>query len=45
MRAAGIHTVQSPAEIGQTVARIMQKPKGAIKKPVAAKTKRVKKRK
>jgi len=33
LRAAGIHTVESPAEIGQTIARILGKPKS---KPKAA---------
>jgi succinyl-CoA synthetase alpha subunit len=33
MRAAGIHTVQSPADIGSTVARVLGKGKSAAKKP------------
>jgi len=43
MRAAGIHTVQSPAEIGHTLARVLggRKPaKPAAKKKIAAKSKR-----
>jgi succinyl-CoA synthetase alpha subunit len=36
LRAAGIHTVQSPAEIGETMARVLSKPK----KKSRAKTKR-----
>jgi succinyl-CoA synthetase alpha subunit len=31
MRAAGIHTVQSPAEIGHTLSRVLGKPKPAAK--------------
>lgn len=39
MRAAGIHTVQSPAEIGQTLARVLGKSKSTTKtKPVARKS-------
>jgi succinyl-CoA synthetase alpha subunit len=37
LRAAGIHTVQSPAEIGETMARVLGKAKGASR---AAPTKR-----
>ncbi len=43
MRAAGIHTVQSPAEIGHTVARVLggrKAAKPAAKKKTAAKSKR-----
>ena len=42
MRAAGIHTVQSPADIGQTIAAILgkSKSKAAPKKKSATKTKR-----
>jgi succinyl-CoA synthetase alpha subunit len=43
MRAAGIHTVQSPAEIGHTVAAILGKSKtkaGAKKKPAGKQRKR-----
>jgi len=43
MRAAGIHTVQSPAEIGHTVARVLGGRKAAkpsAKKKTAAKAKR-----
>ncbi len=43
MRAAGIHTVQSPAEIGHTVARVLggrNAAKPAAKKKTAAKSKR-----
>jgi len=43
MRAAGIHTVQSPAEIGHTVARVLGRRKAtkpAAKKKTAAKSKR-----
>ena len=43
MRAAGIHTVQSPAEIGHTVARVLggrKAAKPAAKKKAAAKSKR-----
>ena len=43
MRAAGIHTVQSPADIGSTLARVLQKskskPKSAGKKTVKTKRK------
>jgi len=42
MRAAGIHTVQSPADIGQTVAALMRKSKS---KPRAAAKRKAKKRK
>jgi succinyl-CoA synthetase alpha subunit len=52
LRAAGIHTVQSPAEIGQAMAAVLGKsrsrstPKASAKKIAAAKAKkRVKKRK
>jgi succinyl-CoA synthetase alpha subunit len=37
MRAAGIHTVQSPAEIGHTLARVLGKSKPPSKKKSAAK--------
>jgi succinyl-CoA synthetase alpha subunit len=37
MRAAGIHTVQSPAEIGHTLARVLGKPKAAVKKKSSSK--------
>jgi succinyl-CoA synthetase alpha subunit len=37
LRAAGIHTVESPAEIGQTIARILGKPKSKSKPKAAAK--------
>jgi succinyl-CoA synthetase alpha subunit len=42
MRAAGIHTVQSPADIGETIAKVLGKssPKSAPKKKAAAKSKR-----
>jgi succinyl-CoA synthetase alpha subunit len=43
MRAAGIHTVQSPAEIGHTVARVLggrKAAKSAAKKKTAAKAKK-----
>jgi succinyl-CoA synthetase alpha subunit len=42
MRAAGIHTVQSPADIGETIAKVLGKSKGkaAQKKKATAKTKR-----
>jgi succinyl-CoA synthetase alpha subunit len=49
LRAAGIHTVQSPADIGQTIARVMGKSKAkSVSKPrakskPAAKSKRRKK--
>jgi succinyl-CoA synthetase alpha subunit len=43
LRAAGIHTVQSPAEIGATVARVLGKSK-ARAKPTASGTKRTKKK-
>jgi succinyl-CoA synthetase alpha subunit len=36
MRAAGIHTVQSPADIGQTVASVLGKSKSAAKKKSAS---------
>jgi succinyl-CoA synthetase alpha subunit len=39
MRAAGIHTVQSPADIGQTVASVLGQSKSAAKKKSAAKPK------
>jgi succinyl-CoA synthetase alpha subunit len=39
MRAAGIHTVQSPADIGLTLATAIGKHKGAAKKSAAAKSK------
>jgi len=37
LRAAGIHTVESPAEIGQTIAGILGKPKSKSKPKAAAK--------
>jgi succinyl-CoA synthetase alpha subunit len=46
LRAAGIHTVQSPAEIGEIMARVLGKstsksrPKAAKEKSVAGKTKK-----
>jgi succinyl-CoA synthetase alpha subunit len=45
MRAAGIHTVQSPAEIGHTMAKAMgkHKSKGSAKKKPASKSKPAKK--
>src|ERR1700722_1837457 len=40
MRAAGIHTIQSPADIGETIARVMgSKPKLSAKRKIAAKKK------
>jgi len=43
MRAAGIHTIQSPADIGETIARVMSnsksKPKSSTKPKAAAKKK------
>src|ERR1700720_3461606 len=41
MRAAGIHTIQSPADIGETIARVMgaSKPKSSAKQKTAAKKK------
>jgi succinyl-CoA synthetase alpha subunit len=49
LRAAGIHTVQSPAEIGETMARVLGKPStgsNAAKRSAAGKAKeKVKKRK
>jgi hypothetical protein len=50
MRAAGIRTVQSPAEIGHTMAAALSKSKSkakpaAAKKKVAGKTKKVTKKK
>jgi succinyl-CoA synthetase alpha subunit len=41
MRAAGIHTIQSPADIGGTIARVMgaSKPKSSAKQKPAAKKK------
>jgi succinyl-CoA synthetase alpha subunit len=39
MRAAGIHTVQSPADIGQTVASVLGKSKPTAKKRSKAKSK------
>ena len=36
LRAAGIHTVESPAEIGQTIARILGKPKSKSAPKAAA---------
>lgn len=36
LRAAGIHTVQSPAEIGETMARVLGKSKGASRTVAAA---------
>ena len=44
MRAAGIYTVQSPAEIGETMARILGKSKTGARKKSAVKPKRTKKR-
>jgi hypothetical protein len=47
MRAAGIHTVQSPAEIGHTMAAALGKSKsksGAKKKADAEKSKRATKK-
>jgi succinyl-CoA synthetase alpha subunit len=41
MRAAGIHTVQSPADIGETLAAVLGKSKAGSKKPAPATTKRV----
>ncbi len=38
MKAAGIHTVQSPAEIGETMARVLKK--GAAKKTTGARKKK-----
>jgi succinyl-CoA synthetase alpha subunit len=38
MKAAGIHTVQSPAEIGETMARVLKK--GGGKKPASKKRRR-----
>jgi succinyl-CoA synthetase alpha subunit len=38
MKAAGIHTVQSPAEIGETMARVLKK--GGTKKSAARKSKK-----
>jgi succinyl-CoA synthetase alpha subunit len=40
LRAAGIHTVESPAEIGQTVAEVIETSKIGAESPVAAKTKK-----
>jgi succinyl-CoA synthetase alpha subunit len=42
MRAAGIHTVQSPADIGETIAKVLGKSKArsSSKKKSAAKSKR-----
>ena len=49
MRAAGIHTVQSPADIGGTLASVLHKskskPKSAGKKSVTAKAKKPAKKK
>jgi len=41
MRSAGIHTIQSPADIGETIARVMgaSKPKSSAKQKNAAKKK------
>jgi hypothetical protein len=40
MRAAGIHTIQSPADIGETIARVMgSKPKSSAKRKTAPKKK------
>jgi succinyl-CoA synthetase alpha subunit len=40
MRAAGIHTIQSPADIGETIARVMgSKPNSSTKRKTAAKKK------
>jgi succinyl-CoA synthetase alpha subunit len=46
MRAAGIHTIQSPADIGETIARVLReskkksKPKAAAKKKASSKPKK-----
>jgi succinyl-CoA synthetase alpha subunit len=40
LRAAGIRTVQSPAEIGQTVADVMDTSKVGVERPAAGKTKK-----
>jgi succinyl-CoA synthetase alpha subunit len=40
LRDAGIQTVESPAEIGQTVAEVMQASKGAAESPAAGKAKK-----
>ncbi|HYL47132.1 MAG TPA: succinate--CoA ligase subunit alpha [Candidatus Limnocylindrales bacterium] len=40
MKAAGIHTVQSPAEIGETIAAVLKKSKPGGAKKSTAKTKR-----
>jgi hypothetical protein len=52
MRAAGIHTVQSPADMGLTMAKVLSKPKTkgkavAVpkKKPVAKPKKQAKRKK
>jgi hypothetical protein len=41
MRAAGIHTIQSPADIGETIARLVSdsKPKSSAKRKTAPKKK------
>ena len=54
MRAAGIHTIQSPADIGETIARMLgsskpkskssSKPKAAAKKKLSSKPKKRSKR-
>jgi succinyl-CoA synthetase alpha subunit len=45
MKAVGIHTVQSPAEIGETVAAVLKKSKPHSSKKSAAKSKKRRKRK
>jgi succinyl-CoA synthetase alpha subunit len=47
LRAAGIHTVQSPAEIGETMARVLGKFRStpAARKPAGGKTQKAKERK
>jgi succinyl-CoA synthetase alpha subunit len=44
MRAAGIHTVQSPADIGETLARVIGKGKSAKAKPAKKPAPKAKKR-
>jgi succinyl-CoA synthetase alpha subunit len=44
MRAAGIHTVQSPADIGQTLASVVRKSKAGGKKSVARAAKKPRKK-
>jgi succinyl-CoA synthetase alpha subunit len=45
MKAAGIHTVQSPAEIGETIAAVLKKSKpGGAKKSTAKTKKRARRR-